>query len=277
MDYLSHFYYFFSTHEETAPLPLSPSYSSLSTCFIPCAYWIGAMMASFALTTGILHLTTSLKGIPLQRIAGYISQYPFFIAMVYYAHAGTLDLLYEGAKERAFQSSKSGDTFCYIYIASNIVAALGQIQTESGALLIQLMIHHALSITCFSLGFAFDRFRFWTAFAGCCEMTNLFLVPLFLTKELPHLKQQAWYKFDCTLLWITFVSHRFVLFPCWLYLWIKDQDELQIKDMNPLESYLYAGTIAGLLILSLVWFVQIHRGTVNAWWPDTYVKKGKKE
>ena len=168
MDYLSSFY--FSTPEEAVPVPISPSYYSLSTCFIPCAYWGAAMMMSFAVTSGILHLTTSLRGIPLQRIAGYVSQYPFFMIMVYYAHAGTMDMIHEGAKERALMSSASIDTFCCLYIASNIVAALGQIQTESGALLIQLMIHHALSITCFSLGFAFDRFRFWTAFAGCCEV-----------------------------------------------------------------------------------------------------------
>ena len=44
-------------------------------------------------------------------------------------------------------------------------------------------IQHVLSILCYASGFYFDQFRWWTALAGICELTNVFLVPVFACKE----------------------------------------------------------------------------------------------
>eukprot|EP00520_Triparma_pacifica_P004612 CAMPEP_0118655348 /NCGR_PEP_ID=MMETSP0785-20121206/12876_1 /TAXON_ID=91992 /ORGANISM="Bolidomonas pacifica, Strain CCMP 1866" /LENGTH=270 /DNA_ID=CAMNT_0006548071 /DNA_START=106 /DNA_END=915 /DNA_ORIENTATION=- len=239
--------------DEVPSGPKDPDYdAAIEQLYHPCLQWGAYMVGSYLLTTIILYFTTSLRGLSLQRIAGYASQYPFFVLMVYYAHVGTSDLIDTTPENRTFSSNESGDTFATIYIASNIVAAMGQLQTEKGALLVQLMIHHVLSILCFGAGFAFERYRFWIYFAGCCELTNLFLVPVFAAKELPYLKSQSWYKYNCTLLWSTFVTHRFLLFPYWLYLWFSDRATTDVKDVHFMEEYAYPGTIAGLMILSII-------------------------
>merc|ERR1712154_325532 len=118
-------------------------------------------------------------GIKLKKIAGFASTYPFVLSLVYFSHAGTFDL-YHSETLRTYGSSSNCDTFATMFIASNIVQALGQVQTEQGPLLCQLMTHHIISIACYTFSFYFDRLRFWTCFAGLCEVTNLFLIPVFL-------------------------------------------------------------------------------------------------
>jgi hypothetical protein len=152
------------------------------------------MIASYIVATGLCKFGFGLTGLKLQRLAGFVGMWPFFVCMVYYAHVGTYDIFFNGAEARTYDSSAASERFAFIYISSNIVAAMGQLQTESHPLLTQLMAHHVLSLFCFGAGFYFDRFRFWMAFAGCCEVTNLFLVPVFAAKEMPHFKKQAWYK-----------------------------------------------------------------------------------
>ena len=58
--------------------------------------------------------------------------------MVYYSHVATWDD-HGSATTRARHTSSATDTFMAVYIASNLVAAIGQLQTESGLLLWQLM------------------------------------------------------------------------------------------------------------------------------------------
>lgn len=228
---------------------------------MPVAVWSFVMLLSYAVATALLKRSTGLRDKKLQRIAGFVGMYPFFVAMVFFAHRGVMEIFLAHAS-RTNDSSPSTDTFIHIYIASNIIAALGQLQTEEGALLAQLMAHHVLSIACFAGGFYFDRFRFWTAFAGLCETTNLFLVPVFAAKELPQIKFQSWYKFNGLLLWVTFVVYRLILFPVWLYVWYSDVKPL---DVSPFEQYGYPSTIFALLVLSCFWFMQIHRGLVKQW------------
>jgi hypothetical protein len=244
----------------------------LSNCYVPSAKWGAAMIGSYLLTNGIMRLLGWKESIQLQRLAGYVGMYPFYVLMCVYAHLGAHELYYAGANARTFESTPNSETFAYIYISSNIVAALGQVQTESGMFLVQLMAHHVLSLVCFGAGYYFDRYRFWMSLAGCCEITNLFLVPIFAGKELPQIKEQMWYKINGLFLYATFITHRFVLFPVWLYVWYKDQDLKLITNNHPLETYGYSFTIAALLLLSLVWFQQIHRGVVNSWYPGTYSK-----
>ena len=113
------------------------------------------------------------------------------------------------------------------------------------------------------------------AFAGCCELTNLFLVPIFAAKELPQIKDQMWYKINGLLLWVTFVTHRFVLFPVWLYMWYEDVKVNQFGDHHPLEEWGYSFTIASLLALSIVWFVKIHKAVAASWLPKYYPEPKK--
>jgi len=236
------------------------------------------MAPSFFAAKALLRFGVGLPpGIKLERLAGFVGLYPFFMLMVYYSHTGSWAHFAAGAS-RSTESNADSDTFICLYLAGNIMQAIGQSQTESGVLLWQLMAHHALSIFCFGLGFYFDRFRFFCAFAGMCETTNLFLVPVFAAKEIPSIKVHTWYKVNGVLLWSTFMIYRGLLFPIWLYIWYQ---EAQPVDTHPIEKYLYPITVVLLLVLSGAWFVQIHKGVVKVMTPGYYeadgTHKGKDE
>ena len=169
----------------------------------------------------------------------------------------------ENGTVRQQQSDAWCDLFANFYIAVNIVQALGQIQTEKPPLLYQLMAHHVLSIFCYAGGFYFDRYRWWTTLAGCCELTNLFLVPVFLSKDyFPQWRKETWFLWNSRLLWWTFVSHRLVLFPCFLGLWFWDRLQVapNASAIHWVEGTVYPLTILGLFLLSILWFLQIDRG-----------------
>jgi len=197
-----------------------------------------------------------------------LSMYPAFFALIWSSHATLMEsIFWQGPEQRMTSSSAGCDFFASLYIATNLVQAIGQLQTESGPLLWQLMAHHVMSIFCYGCGFYFDRFRFWTAFGGASEITNLCLVPVQAAKELPEIRKQTWYKWNAWGLLVLFITHRLVLFPAWLWLWTSDRMAL-VQKMPPneqnqihwLEGMVYPGTVLGLIVLSLIWFKQIVQG-----------------
>ena len=159
----------------------------LHQCVYPTLTYIPPLLALYAVSVWLLQRYTDWKGLKLQKLAGQLSMYPAFFVLIWYSHA---TLLHDGYfwhldqyRLRQETSTTECDIFANLYIACNIVQALGQIQTERAPLVYQLLGHHVLSILCYASGFYFDRFRWWTAFAGVCELTNVFLVPVFACKE----------------------------------------------------------------------------------------------
>lgn len=249
-------------------------------------YYIPMLIACYGVTITLLGKYTGWTGLKLQRLAGQFSMYPAFFVLIYTSHATMLDRRFWTADGsiRFLQSTESCDLFANFYIATNIVQALGQVQTEKAPLLYQLMAHHVLSIACYTGGFYFDRFRWWTAFAGCCEITNVFLVPVFASKDyFPAWREQRWMLWSSNLLWFTFVTHRLILFPAWLGLWVHDrwqvatsENSSEAHDIHWMEGILYPLTILGLFILSIVWFLQISKGLGKQ--KATYLKaQGEKQ
>lgn len=228
--------------------------------------YIPYLLACYFITFFTLQQLTDWKDLKLQRIAGQVSMYPAFFVLVATSHIATLDTnfwgLTDGGNARFQSSDYWCDVFANFYIAVNLVQAMGQIQTEKPPLLYQLMAHHVLSIFCYGGGFYFDRFRWWTTLAGCCEITNLFLVPVFMSKDyFPEWRKERWFLINSNLLWWTFITHRMVLFPCWLGLWFWDR--LHADESVPIhwvEGTIYPITILGLFLLSVVWLLQIDRG-----------------
>lgn len=237
-------------------------------CIIPVLSYIPPLLASYGIAVFLLTKFTDWRGLKLQKLAGQLSMYPAFFVLVYTSHATMFDTRFwqlDGYATRVEQADKACDVFANFYIAVNIVQAIGQLQTEKPPLLYQLMGHHVLSIACYGSGFYFDKFRWWTAFAGLCEITNIFLVPVFACKEyFPEWKTQIWYLWNSRLLWWTFLVYRLVLFPCWLALWFYDRYQAALDtEAHPVhwvEGVLYPLTIFGLLLLSVVWFQMIDRG-----------------
>lgn len=230
-------------------------------CVKPVSSYLALLFACYGASLFLLQRYTDWKGLKLLKLAGSLSMCPAFLVMIYTSHATMLDTSFWGDHEARFHSSSYYcDFFANFYIAANIVQLVGQIQTEKPPLLYQMMAHHVLSVACYTAGFYFDRFRWWTAFAGCCELTNLFLVPVFACKEFfPEWKTHLWYLWNSRLLWVTFVTHRLVMFPCWLVLWFADR-WTHWEAIHWVEGVMYPVTIVVLNILSVIWFLTIHRG-----------------
>lgn len=236
-----------------------------NNCLPAVARYIPPLLLNYGLCKHALSKWTGWTGLKLQRLAGMISMYPAFFALIWSSHATLANAkFWRNPEARFLDSCWECDFFANFYIATNIVQALGQVQTESGALLGQLMGHHAMSIFCYGAGFYFDRFRYWTAFAGACEITNLCLVPVQAVKEVPEIKTQPWFKWNAYALLTLFVTHRMVLFPAWLWLWMSDRVALsRATNRQPIhwvEGVVYPATISGLLVLSVMWLKQIVHG-----------------
>ena len=227
-------------------------------------YHIPVLLACYYITFFSLGWYTGWTGLKLQKLAGQLSMYPAFFTLVYTSHRTIMDPSFWSLEsdKRFNGTSEICDLFANFYIATNIVQAMGQIQTEKPPLLYQLMVHHVLSIACYWGGFYFDRFRWWTAFAGACEITNIFLVPVFASKEyFPEWRKETWFLYNSTLLWWSFVTHRLVLFPVWLGLWVYDRQYIHGDEpLHWFEFLVYPITVFGLLVLSTIWFFQIDRG-----------------
>jgi len=240
----------------------------LEDCLRPVVlYYMPLLLSSYGLSVLVLKRFTDWKGLKLQKLAGQLSMYPAFLVLICTSHGTILQSQFwtSGYEERKYGSSDLCDLFANFYIAANIVQAMGQIQTEKAPLLYQLMGHHILSVGCYVCGFYFNRFRWWTAFAGASEFTNLFLVPVFACKEyFPEWRKEYWYLWSTRLLWLSFITHRFLLFPSWLVLWMydrwKDATSSGREGIHWIEGILYPTTIFALVILSMVWFKIIDRG-----------------
>jgi len=245
-------------------------------------YYIPMLLSSYGLSVFVLTRCTDWSGLKLQRLAGQLSMYPAFLMLIYTSHGTMLDTAFWSNDNDRVGSSELCDIFANFYIATNIVQALGQLQTEKPPLIYQLMGHHILSVGCCVTAFYFNRFRWWTAFAGCSEFTNIFLVPVFACKEyFPEWRTQRWYLWSSRCLWISFITHRFVLFPSWLTLWsydrwraAKNNDESSSR-IHWIEGVIYPTTILGLLILSIAWFKIIDRGLKKQF--NTYLEAKKQK
>lgn len=266
-----------SADESSSPIPMHRYFGSSEavpgswanvweqSC-LPVLRYIPMITACYGVSFFLLQKYTGWSGLKLQKLAGSLSMYPPILVLVYTSHLATFDSKFWTSGAIRFQDSDEWtDLFANFYIATNIVQAIGQVQTEKPPLLYQLMAHHVLSVACYTAGFYFDRFRWWTAFAGTCEITNLFLIPVFACKEFfPEWRKEKWFLWNSRLLWLTFITHRLILFPCWLGLWVKDRLEAAAKEEDDnihwMEGVIYPVTILGLFILSCIWFMQIDRG-----------------
>lgn len=254
--------------------------SAKPVCFV----YIPALLLCYAVTFFSLRQLTTWRGLKLEKLAGQLSQYPAFFVLIVTSHLAAFDREFWTFdwSVRFHNSDHVADMFANFYIATNIVQGIGQIQTEKPPLLYQVMAHHVLSIACYGSGFYFDRFRWWTTLAGCCEFTNLFLLPVFASKEFfPEWREQLWFLWNSRLLWITFITHRLILFPVWLIWWARDRwmaaQEEEFEDIHWMEGTVYPVTILGLLMLSIIWFIQIDRGLKKQLVVYTEAQKNKKK
>jgi len=169
--------------------------------------------------------------------------------------------------------------FCILYIGGNFAhLPITLLKNQKNSFKLQMLAHHALSITCFYRISYSGIGHFYAAFDGCCEVCTFLLNNIFLFKELGLAKASFndhkgmvtganIIAFNGVLLWLSYVFFRLLLFPIWLCMFFKDwvmYPEVSYTPLTNLERVLFPGTTIVLLILSSIWMVPITKGLIKA-------------
>lgn len=113
-----------------------------------------------------------------------------------------------------------------VYIATNVVDIANEFiiarqEGKSATTTIPMLVHHIMSVMGYSMTLKSRQLLFWGAAAGLCEITNLFLVPIYITKMYKGSQLGQWMlkNFETLVLacgfflWLTFIIFRISLFP----------------------------------------------------------------
>lgn len=231
----------------------------------------------FALTFGLTFYDPKKKiELPLltlkQRveIADNISSIPIYVLFCILATMSVCEL-WGDVHSRWHGVTMASKHFQLLYVAKvTFHLPVNYIVLQGDPVFHLLMVaHHLTSIACFGGSLITARMHFWATFNGLCEVTNVFLTSVFTLKwfsaqnSSTHIFANA---FLSVLLWITFLVFRLVLFPvclCWLYV---DSSKHPAETWDRLTIYelsLYPTVTFFLLVLSIVWFVPVTKGTLK--------------
>ena len=153
---------------------------------------------------------------------------------------------------------------------------------------IPLLSHHILSCIAYSGGLLTGRLHFWAALDGMCEFTNIFLNILLLTKTSggpsfgPKFKKKLGVIFDINgiLLWISFLIFRIVLFPAWLYYFMRDcfvDNGINLalwSTVTTFEFTFYPMVTVFLMALSTLWFWKLTIGVIKSLRGESVMMEG---
>ena len=197
----------------------------------------------------------------------------FFPFMAYLAIYGSIEIWeMDSIEARWHKTTVTSRWFMLLYVARMILHL--PIQTlllwkDSKVLLAQMTAHHIFSAICFGIGLVTGRMHFWGLFAGCCEVTTGFLAMLCISMNCfppNHSAANIFTAIVGLLLWLGFVVFRIILFPVWMYLYMRDaaaDPELTWAIMSPGERIMYPGVITMLFVLSSIWMWPITRGLLK--------------
>jgi hypothetical protein len=146
-------------------------------------------------------------------------------------------------------------------------------QRMSLADLILMIVHHVLSICCFSGALFTGNMHYWACLNGTCEATNIFLNNVWLFKAV-YVKNERLQDYlprthivNGVFLWLSYVVFRLLLFPYWIWTWfldVTDHKALTWDRVSPYERYFYPSVTVFLLLISVMWFTKITQGLVKA-------------
>jgi hypothetical protein len=180
---------------------------------------------------------------------------------------------HSGLEARWFGSSEASIAFQLMYVAWTIVhIGITCLRHMTPLNRNMMLAHHMLSLASYSGSLITGRSHFWACFAGCCEITNVFLNNVFLAKHFKwngvplELSLQRSFACNSLLLWISYVVFRLILFPVWMFLWFRDRNLLITRGLDVMSRYekvLYPCAIGFLLVYSVVAFVPITKGLMK--------------
>lgn len=257
-------------------------YASLQSDLATSAVVVTASFALCYLGTYACTLYDAATGRPLgpaatwtQRVeaADLIVSVPLFPLLCVLALRGTYDLFMADTVAARWEGTTSCTYwFQVIYVTRMVLHLPLQCVTMAGKpqMLLQMTLHHVLSVICFGGGLFTGRLHFWAVFDGCCEVTTVFLNMLFAVKQLVPKDVSGVGAVTAVIglsLWSSFVAFRLVLFPTWLWMFYCDVTAYPAETWDrssAIERYLYPIVTVFLLGLSIVWFVPITKGMLKA-------------
>jgi hypothetical protein len=129
-------------------------------------------------------------------------------------------------EERLFGSTQDGYIFLVIYIANiTVIGVFDAVCDTNKDKRLQYLFHHISSIACYVLCLHQNRMVYYANFAGCCEVTNIFLTVLYCFQTSKY--KGLFYTVNGFFLWLSFLIFRMILFPIWLWQFFS---ELQMPD-----------------------------------------------
>mmetsp|Transcript_91335 Transcript_91335/g.175839 ORF Transcript_91335/g.175839 Transcript_91335/m.175839 type:complete len:286 (+) Transcript_91335:137-994(+) len=135
--------------------------------------------------------------------------------------------------------------------------------------LVLMVVHHVLSICCFSSALVTGNMHYWACLNGICETTNIFMNNVWLFKTVTYRNQRLQdylprtHAVNGVFLWLSYLVFRMLLFPYWIYTWHFDvtRSKAQTWDrVSPYERYFYPSVTVFLLLISFMWFTKITQG-----------------
>jgi len=232
----------------------------------------------FALTFGLTLYDPKAKTVlPLltfsQRveIADNISSIPIYVMFCILATKATCEL-WGDVHSRWHGVTMASKHFQLLYVAKVLFHfPVNCIVLQGDPVFHLLMVaHHVTSIACFGSSLITTRMHFWATFDGLCEVTNIFLTSVFTLKwfsaqnSSTHIFANAFFSVG---LWMTFLVFRLVLFPVWFYWMYVDISKHPAETWERVTMYelcFYPIVTLFLLMLSILWFVPITKGTLKA-------------
>eukprot|EP01127_Copromyxa_protea_P006264 TRINITY_DN16073_c0_g1_i1.p1 TRINITY_DN16073_c0_g1~~TRINITY_DN16073_c0_g1_i1.p1 ORF type:complete len:255 (-),score=12.85 TRINITY_DN16073_c0_g1_i1:80-844(-) len=213
-------------------------------------------------------------------VADIFFSVPFYVWLSYAAINATL-AGYDSVEGRWLVTT----WYSYHYVLSYVVKMVAHIPivllTESPSQAMLMVVHHGLSLACYSSSIYCDRMQWWGALDGLCEVTTIFMNNLYLLQKL-GLKDKL---SNVTLVngflfWLSYIPFRLVLFPVWLYWFyidVQTNNVLPWESLTVIEAYLYPATNVVLLVLSSFWFFKITKGFLKLLAPNSNQKQEPKK
>lgn len=234
---------------------------------------VGAMVVTELFFT-VLVIVTAPKGVKDRLYySSCILCIPKVVAMFYFAWQGTA-ASFDTLESRTFSGRDfNTEFFCAIYIAHSIFGILNE-ATKDGMNLhtLPMFIHHMASIVSFGVSMYTSRFIVYTGYCGLCEITNIPLSIMYLSKtkgggvaKWMEKNFGVMLSVNGGMLWLTFFIFRVIMFPYILFMLFKDFYEISQNDPRyaqvwTFEMVYHPCTILFLWVISMMWFQKIHAG-----------------
>ena len=197
---------------------------------------------------------------------------PKVLVMFYYAWNGVMNE-FSTLESRTFSSVDFNTSiFCAIYIAHSIFGLINEAFKDGVSWsTMPMFVHHVASIVSFAVSMYTQRFCVYTSFCGLCEITNIPLSIMYLSKtkgggvaEWMEKTFGILLSVNGGMLWLTFFVFRVIMFPYIIFNLLSDfyhiRNDPRYSQVWLFEMVYHPLTIAFLWCISMIWFSKIHAG-----------------